>query len=132
MDVAIGSFRVQRPFLADFADLSSRLRPAARELPRSLPAISRRSSRARRCCRARSVSTSRLEGALAEAEDLFENPKHTARARGPRHRAHEVSRPALEFIAPYQTVCNYLNYFIHPLGEAQSMVQAGPTGGAPS
>jgi len=31
---AIRSFRVQRPFLADFADLSRRLRPATRELPR--------------------------------------------------------------------------------------------------
>jgi hypothetical protein len=43
-----------------------------------------------------------------------------------------VSRPAIQFIAPYQTVCNYLNYFIHPLGEAQSVVQSGPTGGGTS
>src|SRR4051794_27664083 len=38
-DVAIRSFRVQRPFLADFADLSRRLRPAVQQLPVSLPAI---------------------------------------------------------------------------------------------
>jgi hypothetical protein len=43
-----------------------------------------------------------------------------------------VSRPAIQFIAPYQTVCNYLNYFIGPLGEAQSVVQSGPTGGGTS
>ena len=30
---------MQRPFLADFTDLSNRLRPAAQELPRSLPQI---------------------------------------------------------------------------------------------
>ena len=37
MDAAIRSFRVQRPFLADFADLSRRLRPAVEELPTALP-----------------------------------------------------------------------------------------------
>ena len=41
IDTAVRSFRVQRPFLADFADLSARLRPAVNELPRSLPAINR-------------------------------------------------------------------------------------------
>jgi hypothetical protein len=40
-----------------------------------------------------------------------------------------VSRPAIEYIAPYQTVCNYFVYFVHPLGEMQSLVQSGPTGG---
>jgi hypothetical protein len=38
-----------------------------------------------------------------------------------------VTRPALEFIAPYQTVCNYANYFLHPLGEHQSQVAMGGT-----
>ena len=33
MSVSIQSFRVQRPFMTDFADLSRRLRPAAQELP---------------------------------------------------------------------------------------------------
>ena len=33
----------------------------------------------------------------------------------------------MEFIAPYQTVCNYWNYFVYPLGEHQSEIS--PTGG---
>ena len=37
METAIESFRDQRPFLAEFASLSRELRPAAQELPRSLP-----------------------------------------------------------------------------------------------
>ena len=41
----------------------------------------------------------------------------------------QVTRPALEFIAPYQTVCNYPVYFFHALGEDQSPVQNGVTGG---
>src|SRR3954454_15270085 len=39
LDAAIRSFPVQRSFYADFADLSNKLRPAARVLPRSLPAL---------------------------------------------------------------------------------------------
>jgi virulence factor Mce-like protein len=128
LDVAIRSFRVQRPFLADFTDLSRRLRPAARELPRSLPPLSRALAEGTPVLPRTVGLNERLERALGEAEDLFENPV-TLLALRELGTALTVSRPALEFIAPYQTVCNYLNYFIHPLGEAQSMVQAGPTGG---
>jgi virulence factor Mce-like protein len=39
LDASISSFRVQQPFLADLAALSRELGPAARELPRSLPAV---------------------------------------------------------------------------------------------
>ena len=70
----------------------------------------------------------RLESALGEAEDLFQNP-NTLLALRDLGTALTVTRPALEFIAPYQTVCNYWMYFVHPLGEAQSVVQDGPTGG---
>src|ERR687886_2622764 len=40
-DVSIHSFRIQRPFLADFADLPRRLRPAARVLPTALPGLNK-------------------------------------------------------------------------------------------
>ncbi|HKP21284.1 MAG TPA: hypothetical protein VJT68_07190, partial [Thermoleophilaceae bacterium] len=63
--------------------------------------------------------------------DLFENP-NTLLALRDIDTALTVSRPAIQFIAPYQTVCNYFNYFVHPLGEAQSVVQSGPTGGGTS
>ena len=69
-----------------------------------------------------------LEKAFNEANDLFENP-NTLLALKDLATAVTVSRPALEYIAPYQTVCNYFNYFMHPLGEMQSVVQTGPTGG---
>ena len=128
MDVAISSFRVQRPFLADFADLSSRLRPAARELPRSLPHVNRALATGTPVLPRTVELNEDLEGAFGEAEDLFANP-NTLLAFQDLNTALTVARPALEFITPYQTVCNYLNYFIHPLGEAQSVVQSGATGG---
>jgi virulence factor Mce-like protein len=128
MDVAISSFRVQQPFLADFTDLSRRLRLAARELPRSLPATGRALAKGTPVLPRTVELNKRLERAFGEAEDLFSNPAALLALRD-LDTALTVSRPALEFIAPYQTVCNYLNYFIHPLGEVQSVVQAGPTGG---
>jgi len=131
MNVSIDSFRVQQPFLIDFTDLSHRLRPAAAELPRSLPAINS-ALKVGTPVLPRTVELNHnLEDALREAEDLFENP-NTLLALRDIDTALRVSRPALQFVAPYQTVCNYFMYFVHPLGEAQSVVQSGPTGGGTS
>ena len=127
MDVSINSFVVQRPFLADFTDLSARLRPAAAELPRSLPAINSAFKVGTPVLPRTVELNENLEKALVAAEDLFENP-NTLLALRDLDTALTVSRPALEFIAPYQTVCNYWMYFVHPLGEMQSVVQTGPTG----
>jgi len=128
MDVSIKSFRVQRPFMTDFADLSARLRPAAEELPRSLPAVNRAFAVGTPVLPRTVELNENLEKAFKEADDLFENP-NTLLALKDLTTAVAVTRPAIQFIAPYQTVCNYLNYFIHPLGEMQSVVQTGPTGG---
>lgn len=126
LDAAVSSFRVQRPFLADFADLSRRLRPAVKELPRSLPAINR-AFRVGTPILPRTVDlNNRLRKALVELEDLFENPNTLLAIRDLRTTL-AVVRPAIEFIAPYQTVCNYWNYFVHPLGEHQSTVVPGGT-----
>jgi virulence factor Mce-like protein len=128
LDASISSLQVQRPFLGDLADLSSRLRPAARELPRSLPPINAALTTGTPVLPRTVELNDRLEGAFGELEDLFQNP-NTLLALQDLHSAVTVTRPAIEFIAPYQTVCNYFNYFIHPLGEVQSVVQTGPTGG---
>jgi virulence factor Mce-like protein len=127
MDVSIKSFRVQRPFMADFADLSARLRPAAQELPRSLPAVNRAFAVGTPVLPRTVELNENLEKAFNEAEDLFQNP-NTLLALKDLTTAVTVTRPAIQYIAPYQTVCSYLNYFIHPLGEMQSVVQTGPTG----
>jgi virulence factor Mce-like protein len=131
MATSIDSFRVQRPFLTDFTDLSHRLRPAVAELPRSLPAINSALKVGTPVLPRTVELNENLEQALNEAKDLFENP-NTLLALRDIDTALTVSRPAIEFIAPYQTVCNYFVYFVHPLGEAQSVVQTGPTGGGTS
>jgi virulence factor Mce-like protein len=128
MDVSIDSFRVQRPFMVDFTDLSARLRPAAEQLPRSLPAINSAFKVGTPVLPRTVELNDNLEKAFNEANDLFENP-NTLLALKDLTTAVTVTRPALEYIAPYQTVCSYFNYFMHPLGEMQSVVQTGPTGG---
>jgi virulence factor Mce-like protein len=127
LDTAIRSFRVQRPFLADFTDLSRRLRPAAQELPRSLPAVND-ALRVGTPILPRTVALNeRLRSATGELEDLFENPNTLLSLRD-LDTALTVTRPAAEFIAPYQTVCNYFVYFAHPLGEHQSQLGMDKSG----
>jgi phospholipid/cholesterol/gamma-HCH transport system substrate-binding protein len=127
LDTAISSFRVQRPFLADFTDLSRRLRPAAQELPRSLPAIND-AFRVGTPILPRTVALNeRLESATTELEDLFQNPNTLLSLRD-LDTALTVTRPAAEFIAPYQTVCNYFIYFAHALGEHQSQLGMDKSG----
>jgi hypothetical protein len=127
LDTAIRSFRVQRPFLADFADLSRRLRPAAQELPRSLPAVND-AFRVGTPILPRTVALNeRLESATLELEDLFENPNTLLSLRDI-DTALTVTRPAAEYIAPFQTVCNYFVYFALPLGEHQSQLSPDKSG----
>jgi phospholipid/cholesterol/gamma-HCH transport system substrate-binding protein len=128
LDESIRSFPVQRSFYTDFADLSRRLRPAARQLPRSLPALNVAFKVGTPVLPKTTKLNERLQGAFKAAENLFDNPNTLLALKDIRTALH-VTRPALEFIAPYQTVCNSAIYFFGALGELQSSVQNGPTGG---
>jgi virulence factor Mce-like protein len=123
---ATASFRVQTPFLARLADVSRRLGPAADELSRSLPRVNDALQAGVPAFRRTPELAGRLEGLLRSLDDLGDNPS-TLLALGDLRTAVQVARPGVEFIAPYQTVCNYLNYFFTPLGTHQSEVVAGGT-----
>ncbi len=121
LDVATRSFRVQQPFLANFADLSHRLRPAARQLRVSLPPLSAAISRGTSVLPRTVALNRRLETSFGALDRLFLNPS-TLLAFEDLRTALTVTRPAAEFVNPYQSVCNYAVYFIHGLGEHQSQV----------
>ena len=129
LDVSIRSFRIQRPFLADFADLSRRLRPAARELPRSLPAINSALGVGTPILRRQPELNRRIQSLNRELEELFRNPNTLIALRDLRT-AFSVLRPAIEFIAPYQLVCNGWVYFWGPLGEHKSQLSGDDAGTA--
>jgi virulence factor Mce-like protein len=129
LDVAIRSFRVQRPFLADFADLSRRLRPAVQELTRSLPAINSALRVGTPVLRRSPELNRRIESLNEALEDLFERPS-TLRALRQLRTTLRVAKPAVQFIVPYQTVCNYWVYWWNGLGEHMTRITAeGGAGG---
>jgi hypothetical protein len=126
-DVSIASFKVQQPFYADFADLSHRLRPAAQELPRSLPALNKALAVGTPVLPRTVDLNQRFEGVFGSLDDLFQNPNTLLTLRDLRTTL-TVTKPAAQFIAPYQTVCDYGVYFIHALGEHQSQVSSDRAG----
>lgn len=124
--VSIASFRVQRPFLADFADLSARLRPAAQELPRSLPPLNSALRVGTPVLRRVPRLTADLAGLFGSLEDFGRNP-NTTQAIRQLDQTVTVAGPGVRFIAPYQTVCNYASYFLVPLGTHISQPGGGGT-----
>ena len=126
LDAAIASFQVQTPFLARFADVSRRLEPATVELRRALPPLNSALAAGVPAFRRTPELATRLEELFRSAEDLGEDPVNGLALRDLRNAA-EIAGPAVRFVAPYQTVCNYLNYFFTPLGTHQSEVVPGGT-----
>ncbi len=123
---ATESFRVQTPFLARFAAVSRDLQPGTAQLPRTLPLVNDALQAGVPAFRQTPELSARLEDLFRAAEDLGDNPNTLLALRDLRT-AVRVTKPAIEFVAPYQTVCNYLVYFFNPLGTHQSAVVPGGT-----
>ena len=126
LDAATASFRVQTPFLMNFADLSRRLQPAAAELPRALPPLNAALQAGVPAFRSTPELSDQLTQLFGAAQDLGENPMTLLALRDLRTTL-EAAGPGVRFVAPYQTVCNYLNYFFTPLGTHQSEAVPGGT-----
>ena len=126
LEAATASFRVQTPFLARFASVSRDLQPGAAQLPRTLPLVNDALQAGVPAFRATPELGERLEDLFSAAEDLGDNPSTLLGLRDLR-KAVQITRPTVEFVAPYQTVCNYLVYFFNPLGTHQSAVVPGGT-----
>ncbi len=124
--VATASFRVQTPFLADAADVSRRLIPGTAELSRALPAINGALSAGVPAFQQTPQLSDDLEQLLQAVGTLSENP-NTLMALKDLRRALQVTKPAVQEVAPYQTVCNFAVYFFNPLGTHISEVVPGGT-----
>ena len=126
LQAATESFRVQTPFLARFAAVSRDLQPGTALLPTTLPLINGALAAGVPAFRETPALGSDLEDLFRAAEDLGDNPNTLLALRDLRTAVH-VTKPALQFVAPYQTVCNYFNYFFNPLGTHQSSAVPGGT-----
>ena len=124
--LAVGTraLRRSRPVVAQTAILFRKLRPVTSELPETLPPVSD-ALRVGTPVLGRSVELSgRLKTTSVALRDLIRDP-NTQRSLNNLRTAVTLLNPTINFVAPYQTVCNYANYFFHPLGEHQSQPGVG-------
>src|SRR3954470_10962180 len=119
LDTAIRSFRVQRPFLTDFADLSRRLIPFANVLPSALPKINAALAAGTRVLPQTVTLNRNTEEVFRALDDLVQDPS-TDLALGDLRNTLAVTKPLISYIAPYQTVCDYTTIFFTGLGQHQS------------
>src|SRR4051794_2868917 len=125
MQTAIDSFRVQRPFMADFTTLSKELRPVASTLHSKLHTINAALETGTPVLR-RTVSLNEKTGEFLQALDYLAQQPQTLLALKDLRTTLVVARPLLEYIAPYQTVCNNGTAFFTGLSTHLSMgVQNG-------
>ncbi len=109
----------QRIFLAEFAELASRLRPGVRDLQVALPSLNS-AIRVGTPVLNRSVRAARdLRGVFIELRRLIDQP--TTKLSLVRLReTFDEANPLLEWVVPAQTVCNYFNYWFTYLPESLS------------
>jgi ABC-type transporter Mla subunit MlaD len=116
LDAGIRSFPVQRPFLVDSERLAKAMQPVARELRPTLPLINPALERGIPVTRRSVRFYSDLKPALASLRDLAEDPASGIAFRGLGATSRTL-QPQLKFLGPFQTVCNYWNYWWTFLGE---------------
>jgi ABC-type transporter Mla subunit MlaD len=116
MDVAIDSFRVQRPFLNEFAAFSRDFAGATRELRGALPTVNRALVKGTPVQRRAVELNEDLRDALASLEDLTSEPTTNTAIRALTATVTSLN-PQLRFYGPFITVCNSWNYFFTYLGE---------------
>jgi virulence factor Mce-like protein len=127
LDEGIESFRVQRPFLRDSADLAEELRPVAAEIERSLPKVADALEVGAPVQAKVPILYENTEKVFRSVEDLAENP-NTLLALSSLRRTLEVATPLVEYVSPYQSVCNYWNYYWTGISEHVSEIVPGGTG----
>jgi virulence factor Mce-like protein len=109
-DVTIGSLKVQRPFLVDFNNLGRQLAPATASLRASLPVINPAIEQGTRTLVRTPPLNSRLQGVMTALENLSQAPGTNVAINGLQSTV-AILNPMVKYLGPYQTVCDYWNYF---------------------
>jgi ABC-type transporter Mla subunit MlaD len=110
LDVSTDSLRAQRPFLNDSADFSHDLRFAVRELRQALPIINPALEEGTPVLRRSPSLNNNLKDVLTSLRDLVRDPGVNSGLRGLVATVTTLN-PQLRFYGPYQTVCDFWNYF---------------------
>ena len=110
LQTGIDTLPDQRPFLAEFAELSRRLQPGVEDLRISLPTLND-AIRVGTPVLSRSVAANqRLRGVFRQLNLLVEQPS-TKSSLERLETLFGEAKPLAKHVVPAQTVCNYWNYF---------------------
>jgi virulence factor Mce-like protein len=116
MDVAISSFRAQRPFLNDLAAFGRDFSPATAELHDALPTLNRAIEVGIPVQRRAPALDDELGKTLDQLRQLAQAPGTLPAIRGLGDTVRTLN-PQLRFYGPYVTTCNSVNYFFTYLAE---------------
>jgi len=111
LETGIRSLPIQQPFLRDFAEFSRLLRPGVRDLRISLPVLNGAISRGAKTLPRTQQTGQDLQGVFTELEELVDEPS-TKSSLVRLGDTFDEANSAARKIAPYQTVCNYWNYWM--------------------
>jgi ABC-type transporter Mla subunit MlaD len=121
---AIETLPRQRPFLAELAELSRRLRPGVQQLRLALPSLNS-AVRVGTPVLSRTPPINReLRKTLVELRKLIDQPT-TSLAINRLDTTFDEAKPLLRYVVPAQTVCNYFNYWFTFLPSAFDRDQVG-------
>ena len=117
---------MQRPFLRDSAELARRLEPVAEQIEVSLPVTGSALRTGTPVLTKAPPFYRRTREVFRSLDELTANP-NTLLALRDLHSTVQVTTPLLEHVAPYQTVCNYWNYYWTAISEHVSEEVRGGT-----
>jgi virulence factor Mce-like protein len=115
-DVTVNSLKVQRPFLVDFNTLGKQLVPASASLRSSLPIINPAIEQGTATLIRTPPLNSRLQGVMTALKNLSQAPGTNVAINGLQSTV-SILNPMIRYLGPYQTVCDYWNYFWTYLSE---------------
>jgi ABC-type transporter Mla subunit MlaD len=111
LEAGIRSLPVQRPFLADFAEVSRLLRPGVRDLRITLPVLNQAVSLGKKVLPRTVPMNHDLQGVMGELNSLVADPS-TLTSINRLGDTFNLAQDAAAKIGPYQEVCNYWNYWV--------------------
>ena len=121
---AIDTLPRQRPFLAELAELSSRLRPGVDQLRLALPSLNSAVEVGTPVLNQTPDLNRDLRATLTELRRLIDQPE-TKLSFVRLDQTLDEAKPLLRWVVPAQTVCNYFNYWFTFLPSAFDRDQVG-------
>jgi virulence factor Mce-like protein len=110
LSVGTDSLKAQQPFLADFTTLGHELVPATAELNAALPDINPAIETGTRTLRRTPTLNAKLQGTMAALRSLALAPGTNVALNGLVSTVSTLN-PMIRYLGPYQTVCDYFDYF---------------------